>query len=160
MAVVDTVKKILAKRVDVSNLKEDDDLSALGLDSLDLVEVMIDIEEELGVEFTSDEIINLTNGELVGDIEYYKTSGGGVTLSGGDPLCQPEFTAALCHSLDDIHKAIQTSGFAPCETYREVISGFDYVMQDIKIADPQLHKKYTGVSNENILKNIELKEIL
>lgn len=59
MAVVDTVKNILAKRVDVSNLKEDDDLSALGLDSLDLVEVMIDIEEELGVEFTSDEISSL-----------------------------------------------------------------------------------------------------
>lgn len=97
--------------------------------------------------------------ELCEKIRSYKTffdaAGGGVTLSGGDPLCQPEFTAALCHSLDGIHKAIQTSGFAPCETYREVISGFDYVMQDIKIADPQLHKKYTGVSNENILKNIE-----
>ena len=60
MAVVDTVKSILAKRIDISSLKEDDNLSALGLDSLDLVEVMIEIEEEIGVEFTSDEIANLT----------------------------------------------------------------------------------------------------
>ena len=60
MAVVDTVKTILSKRIDISALKEDDDLSALGLDSLDLVEVMIEIEEEVGVEFTSDEIAELT----------------------------------------------------------------------------------------------------
>lgn len=59
MAVIDTVKTILGKRVDISNLKEDDDLNALGLDSLDLVEVMIEIEEELGIEFTSDEISSL-----------------------------------------------------------------------------------------------------
>lgn len=60
MAYVDTVKDILAKRIDISNLKEEDELSALGLDSLDLVEVMIEIEEEVGVEFTSDEISNLS----------------------------------------------------------------------------------------------------
>ena len=60
MAVVDTVKNILSKRIDISSLKEDDNLSTLGLDSLDLVEVMIEIEEELGVEFTSDEISNLS----------------------------------------------------------------------------------------------------
>lgn len=59
MAVVETVKSILAKRIDISNLKEEDDLSALGLDSLDLVEVMIEIEEELSVEFTSEEIASL-----------------------------------------------------------------------------------------------------
>ena len=60
MAVADTVKEILAKRVNVSNLKEEDELSSLGLDSLDLVEVMIEIEEELGVEFTSEEISSLS----------------------------------------------------------------------------------------------------
>ncbi len=60
MAVVDTVKNILSKRIDISSLKEEDSLSALGLDSLDLVEVMIEIEEEIGVEFTSDEIANLS----------------------------------------------------------------------------------------------------
>ncbi|MCF0107766.1 MAG: acyl carrier protein [Bacilli bacterium] len=59
MAAIDTVKNILSKRVNISNLKEDDSLTALGLDSLDLVEVMIEIEEELGIEFTSDEISSL-----------------------------------------------------------------------------------------------------
>ena len=56
---IEKVKEILAKKVDISNLKEDDSLSELGLDSLDLVETMIEIEEELGVEFTSEEIANL-----------------------------------------------------------------------------------------------------
>lgn len=60
MAVIDTVKSILGKRIDISSLKEDDNLSALGLDSLDLVEVMIEIEEEIGVEFTSEEISALS----------------------------------------------------------------------------------------------------
>lgn len=60
MAVIDTVKAILAKRINISNLKEEDNLSALGLDSLDLVEVMIEIEEEIGVEFTSEEISSLS----------------------------------------------------------------------------------------------------
>lgn len=56
---IEKVKEILAKRIDISNLKEDDSLSELGLDSLDLVETMIEIEEELQIEFTSEEIANL-----------------------------------------------------------------------------------------------------
>ena len=56
---IEKVKEILAKKIDISNLKEDDRLSELGLDSLDLVETMIEIEEELGIEFTSEEIANL-----------------------------------------------------------------------------------------------------
>lgn len=57
--VLETVKGILAEKVDISNLKEDDPLSTIGLDSLDLVEVMIEIEEAINCEFTSDEIKNL-----------------------------------------------------------------------------------------------------
>ena len=56
---IEKVKTILAKKIDITNLKEDDKLSELGLDSLDLVETMIEIEEELGIEFTSEEIANL-----------------------------------------------------------------------------------------------------
>ena len=65
---IDTVKSILAKRVDVSKLKEEDSLSSLGLDSLDLVEVMLEIEEVLGIEFTSDEITKLTTLKSVIDL--------------------------------------------------------------------------------------------
>ena len=56
----ETVKEILAEKVDVKHLKEEDSLSSLGLDSLDLVEVMLAIEDRLGIEFTSDEIAQLS----------------------------------------------------------------------------------------------------
>lgn len=60
MNAIETVKHILSEKVDVSKLKEDDPLTSLGLDSLDLVEVMLAIEDQLGVEFSSDEIADLT----------------------------------------------------------------------------------------------------
>ena len=60
MSTLDTVKSILSEKVDVSKLKEDDSLSSLGLDSLDLAEVMISIEDALGIEFTSAEILKLS----------------------------------------------------------------------------------------------------
>ena len=53
---VEKIRAIMAKRIDVTNLKETDELSALGLDSLDLVEVVMEIEEELGIQFEMDEI--------------------------------------------------------------------------------------------------------
>ena len=66
---LDTVKSILEKRgVDVSGLKEDDSLTELGLDSLDLVEVMLEIEDALKVEFTSNEIASLTTIKDVADL--------------------------------------------------------------------------------------------
>ena len=60
MNAIETVKEILAEKVDVKHLKEEDSLSSLGLDSLDLVEVMLAIEDRLGIEFTSDEIAQLS----------------------------------------------------------------------------------------------------
>jgi len=68
MEVINTVKQILAKRVDISNLKEEDTLTSLGLDSLDLVEVMLEIEDKLGVEFTSEEIADLDTLKSVVDL--------------------------------------------------------------------------------------------
>ena len=59
MTVLDTVKKILADKIDVSKLKEEDKLTDLGMDSLDLAEVMLAIEEALNIEFTSNEILKL-----------------------------------------------------------------------------------------------------
>ncbi len=60
MDAIETVKSILSEKVDVSNLKEEDSLQSLGLDSLDLVEVMLAIEDKLSIEFTSDEIAQLS----------------------------------------------------------------------------------------------------
>ena len=68
MDVINTIKEILAKRVDVSKLKPEDSLASLGLDSLDLVEVMLEIEYALHIEFTSEEITNLTNIQSVIDL--------------------------------------------------------------------------------------------
>ena len=56
---IEIVKSILSEKVDITSLKEDDSLQSLGLDSLDLVEVMLAIEDRLGIEFTSDEIAEL-----------------------------------------------------------------------------------------------------
>ena len=60
MDAIETVKAILSEKVDVSNLKEEDSLTSLGLDSLDLVEVLLAIEDKLSIEFTSDEIAQLS----------------------------------------------------------------------------------------------------
>lgn len=62
------VSDILAKRIDVSSLKEDDSLKNIGLDSLDLVEVMLEIEDTLGIEFESEEISELTTLKSVLDL--------------------------------------------------------------------------------------------
>lgn len=91
--------------------------------------------------------------------DFFQLTGGGITVSGGEPMMQPEFVTELASLLPDVHKAIQTSGYARPETYRRVISCFDYVMQDIKLVDPVAHRKYTGVDNTWILENIRwLKE--
>lgn len=87
--------------------------------------------------------------------DFFEMMGGGVTISGGEPMLQSEFVCALADELPNIHKAIQTSGYTDCETYKKVIDKFDYIMQDIKIADREVHKKYTGVYNDKILRNIE-----
>lgn len=108
-----------------------------------------------GTEMTVEELSKKLNSNA----DFLKITGGGVTISGGEPLMQSEFVCALADSLPDMHKAIQTSGYADFETYKKVIDKFDYIMQDIKLADRDLHKKYTGVYNDKILKNIEyLKE--
>ena len=68
MDIMDKVKAVLAKRVDVTKLHETDLLQDIGLDSLDLVEVMLEIEDELNIKFTSDEIANLTTLKDVVDL--------------------------------------------------------------------------------------------
>ncbi len=87
--------------------------------------------------------------------DILKLMGGGITISGGEPLLQPDFVCELAERLGDVHKVIQTSGYADLEIYKRVVERMDYVLQDIKLADEQEHIKYTGVSNEKILKNID-----
>lgn len=88
--------------------------------------------------------------------DFLRMSAGGVTISGGEPLLQHEFACDLLDRLAELHRAIQTSGYASEEAFRAVISRTDYVMMDLKLADPMLHKEYTGVDNERILNNAEV----
>ena len=97
-------------------------------------------------------------GRLAKNADFFALTGGGITVSGGEPLMQSEFVIALTEELDKcghIHKALQTSGYADPEVYRRVVDKFDYIMQDIKLVDEDAHLKYTGVSNKKILQNIE-----
>ena len=86
--------------------------------------------------------------------DFFLTVGGGVTLSGGEPLMQSDFCVELLGYLKGhIHTAIETSGYATAEDFRRVVSFCDHVFMDIKIADPDTHKRYTGVDNRRILEN-------
>lgn len=81
-------------------------------------------------------------------------SGGGITFSGGEPLANYEF---LLECLDltrgRVNRAVQTCGFASCGVFESVLDACDYMLFDLKLADEDMHRRYTGVSNTNILKN-------
>ena len=78
---------------------------------------------------------------------------GGVTFSGGEPLMQPDFLHAVLDLIPDIPAAVETSGYAREDVFRSVIARMKLVYMDIKLADSDLHKRYTGVGNEAILEN-------
>ena len=83
-------------------------------------------------------------------------SGGGVTLSGGDALAQPQFALELLRALkkENIHTAMETTGYASSDTFEEVTEATDLLLFDIKHFDNQRHAEGTGVSNELILANL------
>lgn len=92
---------------------------------------------------------------VIRDREYYVTSGGGVTVSGGEPLLQPEFVRALlgrCRA-NGISTAIETAGNVPWETIESVLPVTDLFLYDIKGIDRERHRKNTGVPNDLILEN-------
>lgn len=80
--------------------------------------------------------------------------GGGVTFSGGEPLLQTDFLHAVMDLLPDVSFAIETSGYADEALFRSVVSRMDLIYMDIKLADEEAHRKYTGVSNKKILNNL------
>lgn len=82
-------------------------------------------------------------------------SGGGVTFSGGEPLLQWDFVEAVIERLDGLHTAIETSGYASDETFSRMTRAVDYIMMDMKLTDPALHRRYTGVDNAPILRHAD-----
>lgn len=104
-----------------------------------------------GEEITSEDLAK----RLLKNKDMLAMLGGGITISGGEPMLQAEFVCGLAEKMEGMHLAIQTSGYTKPETYRKVMGHFDYIMQDIKLADCETHKRYTGVGNEWILENVE-----
>ena len=94
--------------------------------------------------------------EVEKDIAYYESSGGGVTLTGGEPLFQPDFAFEILSGCREreIHTAIETSLFCSSEVIRRISEKVDLFIADLKIFDPYLHKIYTGESNDIIKENL------
>jgi pyruvate formate lyase activating enzyme len=94
--------------------------------------------------------------EVLKDQIFYKNSGGGMTVSGGEPLAQPLFTKALFDQAKSfgVHTAIDTSGYAPWDTLKKILESVDLVLYDLKHMDSEIHKQLTGVSNELIIENL------
>jgi pyruvate formate lyase activating enzyme len=95
--------------------------------------------------------------EIEKDRAFYEESGGGVTFSGGEPLLQPEFLNALLKECKAraIHTTLDTCGFAQPEIIERIQSKVDVFLYDLKIMDDKKHRKYTGRSNELILRNLK-----
>jgi pyruvate formate lyase activating enzyme len=89
------------------------------------------------------------------DAVFYRRSGGGVTISGGEPMAQPEFTLAILKLCQEagLSTALDTSGYARWDVFKEILACVDLVLYDFKHLDPVTHQKLTGVSNELILEN-------
>jgi pyruvate formate lyase activating enzyme len=94
--------------------------------------------------------------EVERDHVFYNRSGGGVTFSGGEPMLQKNFLKKLLEEckMRDIHTAVDTSGFIPWQSFKEMIDLVDLYLYDIKLIDEEKHRKFTGVSNNIILKNL------
>lgn len=108
--------------------------------------------ELLGKEMTVDEIL----AEVLRDKPFYETSGGGMTVTGGDPLYRASFTKELLRAAKEagLHTCIETSGYAKWEVLAELIPYTDLFLWDVKETDSVLHKRFTGVENTLILENL------
>lgn len=94
---------------------------------------------------------------LLEDKDFYDTSGGGVTISGGECLCHADFCAELLKQLKNngIHTAVDTCGFVSREAIDKIMPYTDIFLYDLKAYDEEVHIKCTGFSNKNILENLK-----
>jgi pyruvate formate lyase activating enzyme len=110
--------------------------------------------EMLGRRMTTEQVVR----EVLRDRLFYDDSGGGVTISGGEPLSQPSFLQALVKAFDSqsLHIAVDTCGYAPQQVLLDIVPFVDLFLYDIKVLDSALHMRHTGVSNRLILENLQL----
>ena len=95
--------------------------------------------------------------EVRKDVSYYQKSGGGLTITGGEPMLQPEFTLELLKAAkaENIHTCIETCGWASQRAYKSVLPYVDLLLFDYKATDPKIHRRLTGVDNKLILANLD-----
>ncbi|MFX1592469.1 MAG: glycyl-radical enzyme activating protein [Promethearchaeota archaeon] len=107
----------------------------------------------IGNKMTVNEILT----EVMRDELFYYNSGGGVTISGGEPLFQFEFTLNLLKAFkkESLHTTIDTTGYVKSEDFDNVLPYTDLLLFDIKHLNPEIHQKGTKVANDLIIKNFE-----
>ncbi len=108
----------------------------------------------VGRDVTVEEVLK----EVLRDRMYYRRSGGGVTLSGGESLTQPDFAVALLTVCQEngVHTAIETTGFASPEVIERYLPVLDCVLMDIKHMNSEKHQEFTTRPNDRILQNARL----
>ena len=109
--------------------------------------------ETTGTSMKISEIVKEVQKEMV----FFEHNNGGITCSGGEPLSQPESLIALLQACGrlGIHRAVDTSGFAPTKTLLQVARHTEVFLYDLKHIDSDIHKRFTGVGNELILGNLK-----
>lgn len=110
--------------------------------------------ERVGQDMSVEEVVE----EVMKDVDYFRNSGGGVTLSGGEPIAQPEFVQALCEAFraEGIHTAIETSGQGRVEAFRSVLPVTDLFLWDVKTLDKEQYAAYTGGDLTAMLRNLRM----
>lgn len=111
-------------------------------------------EEELfGKKYSVEDLLK----EIKKDQVFYDESGGGVTFSGGEPMLQIKFLKEILNECrqSGIHTAIDTSGYVVKRLFLQIYDFTDLFLYDLKIYDNDLHREFTGVSNEIILNNLK-----
>ena len=113
---------------------------------------MTGARETVGRAMSVDELMT----EILKDRVFYDESGGGVTFSGGEPLMQAQFLAAVLKKCQErgVHTAIETSGYTSPSNLELVMDHTDLFLYDVKVIDDGLHQRHTGVSNRTILQNL------
>lgn len=120
--------------------------------SYDIEKMMVNGRAKtIGKDVTVEEVMHTVEK----DRDYYRRSGGGLTLSGGESLCQPKFAKALLQVAKSkgISTAMESMGCAPYEVIESILPYLDTYLMDIKHTDPNKHKEFTGRSNELMLEN-------
>jgi pyruvate formate lyase activating enzyme len=109
------------------------------------------LRKVIGLEIESKDLVE----KLMKGKEILTSSGGGITISGGEPLAQPAFLFEVMTQLEPMNIAVETSGYSTDELFQTMVSKADIVLFDVKHTDPVIHQKYTGVDNTQIIKNLK-----